>query len=199
MCTSPQTIVQLWNNFGGSVSIVGTRIQTNGIIQLNLFTVARVQRGETDKQWIVTFKDLSAMGVSFPAQTPSDTDQYPYGILLFSYIPNPSILAQVTTALIQNAEPFQTISSTAVNPFSINRDWSLTLNYNDSTDEGNLNFSASPQAIAVHGGYPKVTSDILQFLGFPQQVNLNALKDAQDFLREQQAGVPIMGSTSVSL
>jgi hypothetical protein len=166
---------------------------------LNLFTVSRVEQGINEKQWIVTFNEISAMGITFPPQPPSDADQYPYGILLFSYVPNPSILAQITTQLIQSAEPFQVISNTAVNPFSLNRDWTLTLSYNDSTDEGILNFSASPLSIATHGGYPKVTSDLLQFFGFPQQVNLNALKEAQDFLREQQLGTPLIGSTNVSL
>jgi hypothetical protein len=39
-------------------------------------------------KWTIGFVDIGQMGLTFPGQAPGNDNPYPYGIILFSNIPN---------------------------------------------------------------------------------------------------------------
>jgi len=113
------------------------------------------------------------MGLTFPGQAPGNDNPYPYGVILFSNIPNQSILANVVTQLVQGTDPHSVVGSSVILPYGHNKGWSFSLSFNDTNDITTLSFSQTPQLTQVNKGFPIVTSSILSFFGFNQRVNLN--------------------------
>lgn len=201
ICSSPETLIPTWQEFGGTILICGTPYTTTGEIILNQNTVISIKSVGGDlTKWSVVFYDQSAMNFvpTFPVPDPYSPVPYFGGNLLISPIPSPQALATVATTMIQGALPYVVVGGETKAAVSHSRQWNLSLTYNNQTDIATISYSMSPQ-VAAALGYPKITGSILSFFGFSPQVDLMASFQAQEYVKEQLISTTVFNSTHVNV
>jgi len=195
--TSPASLLALWASFGGTVIITGCGASATGDIILNQNTAQYIVNDGDLTKWRVRFWNYDAMQLTLPyTPAPVEYNSYPFGNLLISNIPSPSILATVVTTLTQGALPYSLAGDTAVYSTTSSRQWNLGISYNEQTDVATISYSAAPQIIG-HIGYPILNSTLLSFFGFSNQVNLQSSYEAQQYIKEQILNSTVLQSTKV--